>query len=137
MNDDILHKVKECIVDAVGVSYSEIDLHSQIVNDLGADSLDLVELVYQIETKFGISLQRGAIMERIKSVMPEEEFLDEEGFITPRGKEMIRKEVPELGALTFAEKMTFNAVVSYFTVEIFVNLIARALAVKGAPEGSV
>ena len=134
MNDAVLHAVKQCIVDAVGVSYDEITLHSQIVNDLGADSLDLVELVYLIETRFKISLQRGAIMKRIQSVMPEDEFLDNEGFVTAAGKAMIRRELPELAAVQFAEKMPFNTVVYYFTVEIFVNLIARAIDINASPE---
>jgi acyl carrier protein len=134
MNEEILRTVKQCIVDAVGVSHDEINLHSQLVNDLGADSLDLVELVYLIETRFDISLQRGAIMKRIQSVMPEDEFLDSEGFVTDAGKAMIRRELPELAAVQFAGKMPFNTVVYYFTVEIFVNLIARALDAKAATE---
>jgi acyl carrier protein len=134
MNQEILHTVKQCIVDAVGVSYDEIKSHSQLVNDLGADSLDLVELVYLIETRFNISLQRGAVMKRIQSVMPEDEFLDSEGFITDAGKAMIKRELPELAAVRFADRMPLNTVVYYFTVEIFVNLIARALDAKTATE---
>jgi hypothetical protein len=73
-------------------------------------------------------------MKRIQSVMPEDEFLDSEGFVTDAGKAMIRRELPELAAVQFAGKMPFNTVVYYFTVEIFVNLIARALDAKAATE---
>lgn len=125
--EDIVKAVKECIVDAVGVREEEISLTSQLVNDLGADSLDLVELIYLLETKFEISLQRGAIMERIRTVMPEEEFLTEEGFISEDGRKVIRKELPELTDVEFAPDMNFQSIIAYFTVEIFVNLIERSL----------
>lgn len=130
--DEVIKAVKECIVDAVGVREEEIELSSQLVNDLGADSLDLVELIYLLETKFNISLQRGAIMERIRTVMPEEEFITEEGYISEKGREVIRRELPELSHVEFAPDMNFQSIIAYFTVEIFVNLIDRSLQSKEA-----
>jgi acyl carrier protein len=116
----VLEKVKECIVNAVGVDYEEIELHSQLTNDLGADSLDLVD--------FDISLQRGVIIKRIENIISIEEFMDEEtGIVTPRGIEIIRREIPELSAVEFEESLKLPRLVSYFTVEIFVNLVTRAL----------
>lgn len=123
--DEILEILKESIVDSIGVNYEEIELQSQLVNDLGADSLDLVALIYQLETKLNISLQRGAIMERIKTVIPEEEFITEDGFVSEAGKETIKKELPELAHITFPEQMNFQSVITYFTVEIFLNLIEK------------
>lgn len=125
--DEIIDAVKECIVDAVGVRQEEISLTSQLVNDLGADSLDLVELIYLLETKFDISLQRGAIMERIRTVMPEEEFITEEGYISEEGREVIKRELPELADVDFHPEMNFQSIIAYFTVEIFVNLIDRSI----------
>lgn len=126
--DQVLEKVKECIVNAVGVDYEEIELHSQLTNDLGADSLDLVDFIYQLETHFDISLQRGVIMKRIENIISIEEFMDEEtGIVTPRGIEIIRREIPELSAVEFEENLKLPRLVSYFTVEIFVNLVTRAL----------
>ncbi len=122
--DEVLEKVKQCIVESVGVKYEEIHLHSQVVNDLGADSLDLVALIYQLETEFDISLQRGAIMERITVLMQGTEFLDDAGMVT---ESLIRQELLELKNVEFAAAMTLQSLITYFTVEIFVNLIMRAL----------
>ena len=90
--EEVIEKVKECIVESVGVKYEEIELTSQVVNDLGADSLDLVALLYQLETEFDISLQRGAIMERVTARMQGEEFLDDAGMVTEPGKVLIQSE---------------------------------------------
>ncbi len=135
--DEVLEKVKECIVDAVGVNYEEIELGSQLVNDLGADSLDLVDLMYQLETHFDISLQRGVVMKRIEKIIPAEEFIDEgSGTISSAGIEIIKREIPELANVEFEENLKFPKLVTYFTVEIFVNLIKRALEERDLEESS-
>ena len=49
-------KVKEIIVDILGVEQSKITLEAHFINDLGADSLDTVELIMQFEEEFGIEI---------------------------------------------------------------------------------
>ena len=49
-------KVKEIIVDKLGVETSKITLESKFIDDLGADSLDTVELIMQFEEEFGIEI---------------------------------------------------------------------------------
>lgn len=49
-------KLKEILVDVLGVKIEDIKLESKFVDDLGADSLDLVELIMSFEDKFGIEI---------------------------------------------------------------------------------
>lgn len=56
MAQDIEAKVKAIIVDKLGVDESEITLESNFTNDLGADSLDTVELIMEFEKEFEISI---------------------------------------------------------------------------------
>ena len=49
-------KVKEVIVDKLGVEEDKIENSSSFVDDLGADSLDTVELIMQLEEEFGIEI---------------------------------------------------------------------------------
>ncbi|MCC5876921.1 MAG: acyl carrier protein [Candidatus Sumerlaeia bacterium] len=49
-------KVKECIVSQLGVNDDEVTPEASFVDDLGADSLDIVELVMALEDKFGIEI---------------------------------------------------------------------------------
>ncbi len=53
---DIEAKVKEIIIDKLGVEESQITLEASFTNDLGADSLDIVELVMGFESEFDISI---------------------------------------------------------------------------------
>ena len=53
---DLESKVKEIIVEQLGVDPSEVNANSHFVNDLGADSLDTVELVMALEEAFGMEI---------------------------------------------------------------------------------
>ena len=53
---DIEAKVKEIIIDKLGVEESQITSEASFTNDLGADSLDIVELVMGFESEFDISI---------------------------------------------------------------------------------
>lgn len=52
----IFEKVKSIIVDQLGVGEGEVSLETKFVEDLGADSLDLVELIMALEEEFGVSI---------------------------------------------------------------------------------
>ena len=53
---EIQERVKAIIVDKLGVEESEVTLEASFTNDLGADSLDTVELIMEFEKEFGISI---------------------------------------------------------------------------------
>ena len=56
MAESIEDKVKQIIVDELGVEESEVTANAQFIDDLGADSLDTVELVMRFEEEFGIEI---------------------------------------------------------------------------------
>ena len=53
MSDDILNKVKKIVADHLGIDEAKIEDESSFIDDLGADSLDTVELVMAFEEEFG------------------------------------------------------------------------------------
>ena len=54
--EEVVAKVKEIIVDKLGVEASEVTESANFTNDLGADSLDTVELIMEFEKEFGITI---------------------------------------------------------------------------------
>jgi len=54
--EEILEKVKEVVVDQLSVEEDDVNEDAAFVDDLGADSLDIVELVMALEEQFGISI---------------------------------------------------------------------------------
>ena len=53
---DIFERVKKIVVDQLGVEESKVTMESNFIDDLGADSLDTVELVMELETEFDIEI---------------------------------------------------------------------------------
>ena len=56
MSQDVEKKVKEIIIDKLGVDESEVTADANFTNDLGADSLDTVELIMEFEKDFDLSI---------------------------------------------------------------------------------
>lgn len=73
---EIAEKVKSIIVDKLGVDMSEVTPEASFANDLGADSLDTVELIMEFEKEFNISISDEAA-EKIVTVGDAIKFLEE------------------------------------------------------------
>ena len=68
-------KVKEIIIDKLGVEEEKISSAASVVDDLGADSLDTVELIMQLEEEFGIEIP-DEDAEKITTVQAAIDYLD-------------------------------------------------------------
>lgn len=74
--EQIFDKVKEIIVDQLGVEEDEVSLESSFIEDLGADSLDIVELIMALEEEFGLEIPDDEA-EKIASVNDAIEYIRE------------------------------------------------------------
>ena len=74
--DELYEKVKTVIVDQLGVEEDDISEDASFVDDLGADSLDIVELVMALEEEFGVSIPDEQA-EKIKTVGDAVDFITE------------------------------------------------------------
>lgn len=70
-------KVKEIVVEQLGVDEADVSMESTFIDDLGADSLDIVELIMAFEEEFNIEIPDEAA-ERIKTVKDAVEYIDKE-----------------------------------------------------------
>ena len=69
-------KVREIVVDQLGVEADEVSIESTFIDDLGADSLDIVELIMAFEEEFGIEIPDEAA-EKIKTVQDVVSYIDQ------------------------------------------------------------
>ena len=75
MSDDISSKVKKIVADHLGIEESKVNDDSSFIDDLGADSLDTVELVMAFEEKFGIEIPDDAA-ETIQTVQNAIDYIE-------------------------------------------------------------
>lgn len=74
MSAEIIEKVKKMVANQLGKSIDEIELEAAFIEDLGADSLDLVELVMAMEDEFGLEIS-DEDAEKIITVMDAANFV--------------------------------------------------------------
>jgi acyl carrier protein len=73
---DVASKVKSIIVDKLGVEESEVNMEASFTNDLGADSLDTVELIMEFEKEFNIAIPDDQA-EKIQTVGEAVKYIEE------------------------------------------------------------
>lgn len=76
-NESIFNDLKEIIVEQLAVDPEEVTMEASFVEDLNADSLDLVELIMEIEEKFGIQVP-DEVAEKIVTVSDAVEYIQEQ-----------------------------------------------------------
>lgn len=70
-------KVKEIVVEQLGVDEADVTMESTFIDDLGADSLDIVELIMAFEEEFNIEIP-DEVAEKIKTVKDAVEYIEKE-----------------------------------------------------------
>jgi acyl carrier protein len=78
MSDNIADRVKKIVVEHLGVDESKVSESASFIDDLGADSLDTVELVMAFEEEFGVEIPDDAA-EKILTVKDAIDYLKEHG----------------------------------------------------------
>jgi len=132
MNEqEIYEKVKESIVEALGVDEEEVTPGAVLFDDLGAESLDLLDIVFRLEKGFAIKIPRGGIQQDLLDAegLREEDVLVD-GALTARGAEELKKRMTEVDSQRIVAGFRIDDIPTLFTVQTFVNIVKRALAEK-------
>ncbi|HZZ45114.1 MAG TPA: acyl carrier protein [Tepidisphaeraceae bacterium] len=116
--DEVYNKVKEVLVDALGVDDDEVTPTATLRGDLGAESIDFLDIVFRLEKSFGIKIPRG-------EMFPEDLFTNpafvENNRITPAGMEEMKKRMPHMDFTELEKDPDINKM--QFTVNTVVNYI--------------
>jgi len=129
----IYEKVKESVVEALGVDEEEVTPSAVLFDDLGAESLDLLDIVFRLEKEFGIKIPRGGIQTDALSAEGEnlkEEDLIVDGVFTPLGIEKLKKSMSEVDPSRITEGFRADDIPTLFTVQTFVNITKKLVEEK-------
>jgi len=118
---EIENKLREILIPVFGlVSVEEVQAQHSFVDDLGADSLDFVEIIYLIESNFGVVLKVNEIISGTMKVNPDDLFDD--GKLTEEGALIVHKNLPQSSS-RFKAGLTKKDIFSLLTVRDLANLI--------------
>lgn len=115
-------KFYDCFVQSLGVARDDLTMEKRLLEDLGADSLDLLDLVFNLEQAFGISIPRGEFEKRAREKLGETPF-EVNGVITEEGLVALREGMPE-SAERIKSGLRTHQIPMLFTVQSFYNMVA-------------
>ncbi|HLM46978.1 MAG TPA: phosphopantetheine-binding protein [Myxococcaceae bacterium] len=117
---DVVQTVREVIADALARDVSEIQPEHNLMEDLGAESLDFLDIVFKLERAFGIQITRGEMERAARGDMTDEEFAPG-GVISEAGLARLRELMPE-AACRIKPGLRPVQILALFSVRTFVNL---------------
>lgn len=127
--DSVYPKVRAIIADVLVMDEEEISLNSRLIGDLGAESIDFLDLVFQLEKEFGIKIPRGQLEKNARGDLAEDQF-EKGGVLTPAGLQALKNYLNEVPADSFKDNMKVNEIPMLFTVETFCKLVVAAVEQK-------
>ncbi len=123
--ETVFPKVKAIIADVLVTDEDKIALDKRLIADLGAESIDFLDLVFQLEREFNIKIPRGQLEKNARGDLSEAEF-EKGGVLTAQGMQALRAYLSEVPSQYFKESMKVNEIPTLFTVETFCKLIVNA-----------
>ena len=124
-NEQIIQRVAGRVAEVLALDAGEIESGARLMEDLGADSLDLVELMYLLENEFDIRMTQQDMSLTAQLGIPEEQIHQNE-VLTPRALELLRQRFPHADAL-LQQGLQRNQLASLITVEEVARAVERRL----------
>jgi acyl carrier protein len=123
--DEIYGEVQKVLVDALGVDDDEISNEATLMGDLGAESIDFLDIVFRLEKAFGIKIPREELFPA-ESLMNNPEFVSN-GKLTEVGLRELREKMPHTNLAGFEDDPDINKLGDLFTVGAIVNYVEGKL----------
>jgi len=119
--EQIFEKVKETLVEALSVDDEEVTPDATLMGDLGAESIDFLDIVFRLEKAFNIKIPRGELFP--DNIVNNPQFV-QEGKLTAAGLEELKKRMPHADFSEFEQNADVNKLAELFKVQTIVNYVA-------------
>ena len=129
--DAVYPVVAKTIADALGCELDDVKPDASLITDLGAESIDFLDLVFRLERAFKVKIPRGKIIEDARGDLPEAAF-EQKGMVTESGLATLRSFLSEVPAERIRPPLKVADVPRLFTPQTFAKLVIRAQREQGA-----
>ena len=119
-------KVAQTMADALGCDVEEVALNVPLIEGLGAESIDFLDIVFRLERAFKVKIPRGKLVEDARGDLSQAAF-EEKGYLTEVGLKRLREYLSEVPADRFRSPMRVADIPRLFTPETFCRIVARGL----------
>ena len=123
--DEIFDKVREALVDALGVDDDEVTADATLQGDLDAESIDFLDIVFRLEKAFDIKIERGELFP--EDILTDTEYV-QEGKVNEAGIAKLRERMPFADLSKFEAEPIVQNLGQQLTVKDMCNFVAHKLA---------
>ena len=126
----IFPKVAATMADALGCDLERVKLEASLIDDLGAESIDFLDIVFRLERAFKVKIPRGKIVEEARGPLSESEF-EKGGVVSDAGVARLKEFLNEVPPDRIKTPLKVADIPRLFTVETFCKMVLRQQ--KAAP----
>ena len=123
-DDQVYAKVRDVLGDALGVDDEEVSLDATLQGDLGAESIDFLDIVFRLEKAFSIKIPRGELFP--DDILNNPDYVDGDS-MTPAGLERLMAAMPHADFAEFEKEPSISKMPDLFTVKTIVNYVEGKL----------
>ncbi|MBV8265143.1 MAG: acyl carrier protein [Planctomycetaceae bacterium] len=124
IHDEIFEKVQATLVDALGVDEEDVTREATLQGDLGAESIDFLDIVFRLERNFGIKIPRGELFP--ENVVSDPEMIAN-GTLTAKGLEELKSRMPFADLSSFEANPEVEKIADLYTVDMLVQYVRSKL----------
>ena len=123
--DEIYQKVSATLVEALNVDEEDVQPQATLQGDLGAESIDFLDIVFRLEREFGIKIPRGELFP--ESIFQGDPDFVQDGRVTDKGLSELRTRMPFADLSKFEKDPQVTNISDLFTVEMITRYIQGKL----------
>jgi acyl carrier protein len=118
--EEVFNKVKEVLVAALAVDDEEVTPEARLTEELGAESIDFLDITFQLEKTFGIKIPKGELIP--ESLFSNPDFV-KDGKVTPAGVAELKARMPFADLSKFEADPDIKKFTDVFTVDVIVRYV--------------
>jgi len=125
--NEIIEQVTEVLVDALGVDDDEVQLKATLMGDLGAESIDFLDVVFRLEKAFDIKIEREELFPA-DALMNDPDLIGDDQKLTEKGMVLLKEKMPHTDLTEYEQDPDINRLGDLFTVDSIVNFIESRIS---------
>lgn len=122
--EEILDQIREILVDALAVDEDEVVPEATLTGDLGAESIDILDITFKLEQEFGFKIAQGELFP--EGVTQDPEFV-QDGKVTEKGLAMLKERVPHFDHELIEKDPSVENIRRIFTVDALIRFCEQKL----------
>lgn len=128
--EELFDGVRDCLVEALAIEPEEVSEDALLVQDLGLASIDMLDLLFGLNTRFNTYIRPQEVQSHLLGGMSQEEFLNADRTLSDKGYQRVAELVPGFDRSTLTEELTDADLFEFFRVKHVIDIVEQKLAEK-------